>query len=206
MLLRSYGYWFVALGAFLEGETIIAASGFAAYRGYLDIRWVVVVTFVGALAGDQLHFHLGRWKGAGFLEKWALWRDHVGKVRRLMERYGLLVIFGFRFIYGARTVTPFVIGSSGFDSRLFLAIDAVTVLVWSCLIAYLGYAFGAFVQVLFGHIKKTEHAVLILLLSAGAVAWMFNAIRKWLRARKGRDGKPPESAGEGSGHGTDAGG
>ena len=205
-MLRSYGYWFVALGAFLEGETIIMVSGFAAYRGYLDIRWVVVVTFVGALAGDQLHFHLGRWKGSGFLERWALWREHVGKVRRLLERYGLLVIFGFRFIYGARTVTPFVIGSSGFDSRLFLVIDSVTVLVWSCVIVYLGYAFGAFVHVLFGRIKRIEHIVLILLLLAGAVAWTCNFVRKWFRARKGRDGKAPESAGEGSGHGTDAGG
>jgi membrane protein DedA with SNARE-associated domain len=184
LLVRSYGYWFVALGAFLEGETVILMAGFAAYRGYLDIRWVVAVTFIGALAGDQLHFHLGRWKGASFLEKYALWRAHVGKVRRLMQRYGLLVIFGFRFIYGARTVTPFVIGSSGFDGLAFLAIDAMMVFFWSCLIAYLGYAFGAFIQVFFGRIKRIEHIVLLLLLLAGAVVWAFNLVRKWRSGRK----------------------
>ncbi len=182
--MRSYGYWFVALGAFLEGETVILMAGFAAYRGYLDVRWVVAITFLGALAGDQLHFYIGRWKGAYFLEKLAFWRHNVQKVKRLLDRYRLLVIFGFRFIYGMRTVTPFVIGSSGFDSKMFFIIDAVTVLMWTCIVVYLGYAFGAVLQATFGHIKKIERLVFVLLLLIAASIWAFNIIRKWRLARK----------------------
>src|SRR3954468_16604436 len=42
-LVDTYGYWAVFVGAFLEGETILALAGLAAYRGYLDFRWVVMV-------------------------------------------------------------------------------------------------------------------------------------------------------------------
>ena len=35
-LVAQYGYLAVIVGAFLEGETVIALAGFAAHRGYLD--------------------------------------------------------------------------------------------------------------------------------------------------------------------------
>ncbi len=184
MLLKSYGYWFVLLGAFFEGESVVLVAGFAAYQGYLDIRWVAAIAFLGSLVGDQLYFRLGRWKGGHFLERYRFWREHVEKVRRLMKRYGLLVILGFRFIYGARTVTPFVIGSSGFDARLFFILNSISAFAWSLLVAYLGYAFGAFMEVLFGNIKRIEHVIVLLLLCAGAVVWILKVMKDWWLDRK----------------------
>ena len=35
-LIDAYGYLAVFVGAFLEGETILALAGLAAYRGYLQ--------------------------------------------------------------------------------------------------------------------------------------------------------------------------
>ena len=42
-LIESYGYLAVFVGAFLEGETILALAGLAAYRGYMDFKLVVLV-------------------------------------------------------------------------------------------------------------------------------------------------------------------
>ncbi len=183
-LLRSYGYWFLFLGAFVEGETVVLAAGFVAYLGYLNIHLVVAVTFIGAFAGDQLYFRLGRWKGAGLLERYSLWRENVEKVRYLLQRYGLFVVLGFRFIYGARTVTPFVIGSSGFDPTAFFMLDGISAFAWSCVVTYAGYVFGAVVQVLFAHVRKAEHIIVLVLLCAGAATWIFNVLRKWRAGRK----------------------
>ncbi len=174
----------MVLGSLFEGETVVLAAGFAAYRGYLDIHWVLLAAFAGAFTGDQIYFHLGAWKGAGFLEKRALWREHAGKVRRLLKRYGVLVILGFRFIYGARTVTPLVIGSSGFSSRMFLLLNGLSAIVWCCVVAWLGYAFGAFTQSIFSHIEKYEKLIMLLVIAMGAAIWTFNALRKWRAARK----------------------
>ena len=66
-LITDYGYAAVAIGTFLEGETILALGGFAAHRGYLSLPWVVVCGFVGNLLGDQLYYYIGRWKGDALL-------------------------------------------------------------------------------------------------------------------------------------------
>ncbi len=50
-------------------------------------------------------------------------------------------------MYGARTVTPLMLGSSGFSVWRFLVLDAVTVLGWSLVVAYAGYTIGAFLTV-----------------------------------------------------------
>ena len=52
-LIDSYGLLAVAIGAFLEGETVLALAGLAAYRGYLDFYTVVVVAMICGFLGDQ---------------------------------------------------------------------------------------------------------------------------------------------------------
>ena len=62
-LIDSYGYLAVAIGTFLEGETILALGGLAAHRGYLSFRDVVIVALLCGFAGDQFFFFLGRYHG-----------------------------------------------------------------------------------------------------------------------------------------------
>ena len=59
-LIDTYGYLAILVGTFFEGETILVLGGFAAYRGYLHLPWVIIAAFVGSLCGDQLFFFLGR--------------------------------------------------------------------------------------------------------------------------------------------------
>ena len=55
-LIDSYGYLAVFVGAFLEGETILALAGLAAYRGYLDFYAVVAIALFAGFAGDQFFY------------------------------------------------------------------------------------------------------------------------------------------------------
>jgi membrane protein DedA with SNARE-associated domain len=52
LLVKTFGYWALFVGTFLEGETILIICGFFAHRGYLELAWVIVVAFMGSLAGD----------------------------------------------------------------------------------------------------------------------------------------------------------
>lgn len=109
-LIEQYGYLALFAGTFLEGETILVVAGFAAHRGYLTLGGVFLYAFLGSLAGDQFFFLVGRWRGASYLARKTEWQSHVEKVNRLLNRYRLAVLLGFRFMYGLRSVTPFVIG------------------------------------------------------------------------------------------------
>jgi membrane protein DedA with SNARE-associated domain len=68
-LIATYSYPALFAGTVLEGEAVLIIAGFLAYRGYLELPYVILVAFLGAFLGDQLFFQIGRRVGAAFLEK-----------------------------------------------------------------------------------------------------------------------------------------
>ncbi len=55
-LIGAHGYWVLALGCLLEGETLLVIAGYAAHRGYLDPVAVIAVASMAGFAGDQFYF------------------------------------------------------------------------------------------------------------------------------------------------------
>jgi membrane protein DedA with SNARE-associated domain len=182
-LIAHYGYLALLFGTFLEGETILVVAGFAAHQGYLKLGWVILAAFIGSLSGDQFYFFVGRLKGRAFVERRPGWQTQVKKVERLLDRYGTWILVGFRFMYGLRTVTPFVIGLSGFSSSRFVVLNAIGALVWSILVGSLGFLFGAALEAVLEDLKKFEHWIVLGLLAVGTTVWL---IHFWRKKRIGR--------------------
>lgn len=155
-LISMYGYPALFVGTFLEGETILVIAGFLAHRGILYLPWVIVFAFLGSFAGDQLFFFIGRKKGVAFIEKRESWKPKMAKVNRLLEKYNTLLIVGFRFLYGIRSVTPFMIGTTSVPTRRFVTLNAIGAITWAIAVGYLGYLFGHVFQAYMGSIKKYE--------------------------------------------------
>ena len=44
--LQEFGYFALFLGTFFEGETILVLAGFLAFRGYMDLKLVMIVAFL----------------------------------------------------------------------------------------------------------------------------------------------------------------
>lgn len=82
---------------------------------------------------------------------------------RLLHRHQFWLILGFRFLYGIRVVTPFIIGASGMKPARFLLLDLLGGLIWSVVIGVAGYLFGQTLEVLLGDLKKDELAVFAVL-------------------------------------------
>ena len=171
-----YGYIGILIGTFLEGETILVIAGFLAHRGYLELPFVIVAAFVGTLIGDQLYFYIGRNKGKEFISKKSNWKSKTDHVFRLLDKYHILFILGFRFLYGIRTVAPFVLGASGISPIRYLVLNITGALIWAIVIGMLGYYFGYAIEMLIGEIKQYEELIIIGLLSVGAAVWI---LFKW---------------------------
>jgi membrane protein DedA with SNARE-associated domain len=141
-IIEHYGYVAIGIGTFAEGETILVLGGFAAHRGFLELPWVIVSAFIGSLAGDQLFFFLGRFRGQAILAKHPVWQIRAAHAQRLLDRYRIPVILGFRFMYGLRTVTPFVLGMGRVPTIEFVVLNVIAALVWAAAVATAGYLFG----------------------------------------------------------------
>lgn len=166
-IISDYGYLALFILTFLEGETVLVIAGFLAFQGKLDFMWVVIIAFLGTFAGDQTFFYLGRFKGIAFLEKRPLWHSKTDKVFDLLSRHQIKVVLGFRFLYGVRNVTPFVIGASRMNPLKFFVLNFLGALVWAIVVAYLGYQFGHLAEKMMGHIQKYEMYILGALIVGG---------------------------------------
>lgn len=170
-IIALYGYPAILLGTFFEGETILLMAGFAAHQGYLQLPWVVLAGFLGTLCGDQLYFHIGRHRGTAFLEKRPYWKTRSKRIFDILERHQILLILGFRFVYGLRTVTPFVIGASGISPFRFFILNSVSGLLWASLIGYAGYLFGHALELLLGKLERYELLLFIAIAAVGMIIW-----------------------------------
>ena len=101
-----YGYWAVAAGCLLEGETVMVLAGLAARRGLLDLPLVMALGSAMGALGDITMFSLGRWRGAAVLARWPRLLGYQERLNRLLARWGAGVVVGVRFMYGMRIAGP----------------------------------------------------------------------------------------------------
>lgn len=167
-----YGYIVILLGTFFEGETVVVLAGFLAHRGYLAFSIVVMAAFAGTFAGDQVYFFIGRKKGIAYLDTHLAWKIKSDRVLRLMQRNQILVILLFRFVYGTRTITPFLIGASGVPPLKFIILNVLGGLTWAFVITGLGYVFGHAAELLLHDIKQYELIIIGAIILTGLFIWM----------------------------------
>ncbi|OPX36182.1 MAG: hypothetical protein B1H11_07880 [Desulfobacteraceae bacterium 4484_190.1] len=177
-ILSAYGYIGVLGGTFLEGETILIVAGFLAHRGYLELPWVIFFAFMGTVVGDQLYFFLGRVKGMDFIESRPRWQTKSARVFALLQTHQIPVIIGFRFLYGIRTVTPFIIGASGINPIRFIILESIGAGTWAIAVGTLGYLFGQAIEVFLEEAKKYELLVMALIFLVGIAIWLIHFIKQ----------------------------
>ncbi len=176
----AYGYPALAIGTLVEGGTVGVIAGGLAHRGYLRLSWVIAIVFCCAFAADQFFFQVGKRSGRSLLERRPQWEPQVDRVRRFLVAYQVVAVLGFRFVYGMRTITPLVIGASGFDTRRFVLLNLVSTLAWASVVGASGYFFGHLVETLLA--GAGHHPVVIVLVAAllGGGVWLW---RRWGEGR-----------------------
>ncbi|MGB6281674.1 MAG: DedA family protein [Syntrophobacteria bacterium] len=177
-IVDTYGYVAVLLGTFLEGETILVLGGFAAHRGYLALPGVILAAFIGSLCGDRLFFFLGRKHSQAVLARRPAWKARADQANRLLERFRTPFILIFRFLYGLRTVSPFVIGMSSVPARQFIPLNAIGALVWAVVVGTGGYLFGSALEVVIGEVKRYEVEALLAIAIIGILVWISHFYRR----------------------------
>jgi membrane protein DedA with SNARE-associated domain len=155
--LETYGYPAIVLGTILEGETILVLAGLLSFWGIFELPKVIIMGFLGSLAGDQFLFYCGRLQGGWFISKNKRLRERVEKIQRLLKKYQNLIIFGFCFLYGLRMVMPVVLGlDRTLKGSRFLILNGAGALIWSVLIASAGYFFAETMIWILKDLKKIK--------------------------------------------------
>lgn len=181
-LIADHGYWIVAAGCLLEGETVLLLAGFAAKRGYLDPVEVVGVASAAAFAGDQLLFWVGRRYGHALLARWPAIARRAARISGLIDRHPQKAALVARFIYGSRFAGPILIGMSSMPRARFAPLNAIASIAWATLFTTAGWYLGGAAEAYAGDLRRIEGWLLAALIAA-VVAWRLTAFLKRRAAR-----------------------
>jgi membrane protein DedA with SNARE-associated domain len=177
-LVIRWGYLAIAFGIFLEGESVLILGGALAQRGLLSLPLVMLVAFLSAFAGDQFWFQMGRRYGRPLIERHPKWLARLGGVQARLQRYGDVFVFGFRFVYGIRTVTPVLLGMSDYPRARFVCLNLAGVAVWSVAISWAGWALGAAFQRIMDRAVHAQKLVAGVLVAALCVWLVLTLLRR----------------------------
>ena len=181
-LIVTYGYPVLFLGGIVEGETFLILGAVLAHQGYLNLSAVMVIALVSGLTTDQAAFWLGKTRGQALLRGRPKWEARAQKVLAKLERHSVLLSITFRFFYGMRLLTPFVIGMTGFPRRRFVPLNILGAVIWVGVFGLAGYTFGHVVELVLQDVRRYQSWLALAALAVGALV----ALGYWIRRRSRR--------------------
>jgi membrane protein DedA with SNARE-associated domain len=170
--LETYGYFALLLGTLLEGETILALAGYAAYQGWMSFPVVVGIAIVGGFLGDQFFFFLGRRYGDRLLARFPGMAAKAPRVKQLLCRWDAPLVIMIRFMYGLRIAGPIVIGSCGIARWRLALFNFIGALIWAPLVAGVGYVAGHALQQILHDIHRMQAVLMAVLVLALLAIWL----------------------------------
>jgi membrane protein DedA with SNARE-associated domain len=130
----------------LPSETAAIVCGIQAGRGQLSLGWVIVVAGLGAFAGDNTSYAIGRWLGRPFQQRFLSGeraRRNLDRAQRFLTERGSYVLVVARFVPGGRTATTFTAGLVKLSwPRRFAPFIAIAAILWASYAVLLGYLGG----------------------------------------------------------------
>ena len=166
-MIAHYGLIAILVGAALEGETVAMIAGMSAHRGLFSLPAAWGAVLAGTLIADQGLFYAGRlFRNRSWVRKMRE-TERFGKAQALFERHPQKFVLLFRFLYGLRTASPLLVGTSGFPPVRFAILNLVAAILWSSLFVGLGFIFGLGIERLYDRMPAFGEWLPYLLIPVG---------------------------------------
>ncbi|MFJ3957748.1 DedA family protein [Arthrobacter sp. NPDC090010] len=168
----------------LPSETaIVGLSALSLHTGEPNLLLLGLTGLVGAIAGDNTAYLLGRKIG---LDRWKwMRRPKVAKMfewaRYELEKRGAVLIFTARYIPWGRVAVNYVAGQTGFKHRKFFWLDAFACLTWVAYSMGIGLLAGRWVH------HNPLLGVVIAVVFAVILGFVIDHALRWWHKRQGQD-------------------
>jgi membrane-associated protein len=163
------------VGFLLPGDSLLFAAGLMAASGLIDLSLLVPLTILGAVAGDQVGYLVGRRCGEALVRRYRLVEVEVQRARLFFNKHGGITIVIARFIPVVRTFAPPVAGAAEMRYRRFVSFNIIGGLLWVFIVILSGYFLGrAFPRIVNSMLPLVVLAVLGSVLIS-LIAWLLRA-------------------------------
>ena len=204
-LIREYENLFYAITfgwAFVEGESFVIFAGAAAFKGDLNIYILILAAWFGSFCGDQCWFALGRFFGAKLLVRMPRLKAGVAVAMDMVQKYDVLFILSFRFIYGVRNVASPALGMNGYPWGRFALFNFIAAFIWANSFAWGGYILARAFEEVLGDISENFGFVMLAVFAIVCCILFFvhrSGQKRYRKMLEKNEGDPAGSGATGSG-------
>lgn len=152
------------LGLPMSEDLVLLIVGYLSSTGITD-PWITLLLGYGSvLAGDWMIFRMGRRFGPSLTTHSLTRKMFPEKRLRWLEshyaKWGTLTVVVARHVAGLRAPAFALAGAGKMSQRRFLLADALSALITTPLMVWLGYKFGDRMESLFGSIRQVQWVLL----------------------------------------------
>ena len=166
----SLGYIGIFLLMFLESsffpfpsEVVMIPAGYLAYKGDMNLGFVLFAGISGSLAGSWFNYILAHKFGRKFLLK-IMSEEKVDKLDKFFENHGHISTFTGRLIPGVRQYISFPAGLAKMDKIKFSLYTILGAGIWVVILTLLGYFIGENQELIHKYLKEITIIVVLIMI------------------------------------------
>jgi membrane protein DedA with SNARE-associated domain len=144
--LATYGYLILGYYSFGGGMLGLIGAGILSSMGKMDITLSITIATVANFVGDTALFYLAQTNKKEVQKYLTKHKRKIAWTNLLMRRYGWMVVFLQKYVYGVKTLVPIVMGLTRYDIRKFTLLNVPASILWGLVVGLTSYYFSAAVR------------------------------------------------------------
>lgn len=136
------------IGFFLPGDSLLFTAGFLASQGFLDLKILMLITFAGAVLGDNFGYAFGKKVGHRIFNKddsLLFHRAHLARAQKFYLRHGGKTLILARFMPVVRTFAPILAGVGKMKYKTFFLYNITGGFLWATGLTWAGHYLGSII-------------------------------------------------------------
>jgi membrane protein DedA with SNARE-associated domain len=188
IFLISFGEALLIIGLFVPSTVALVGAGMLVGTGHLGFWPVFWATAIGAIAGDQISYWVGRLYGQRLKTVWPL-NKYAGLMLKgenfVREHGGKSIAIG-RFVPGVKAVVPGIVGMLGMNQPFFIFVNVTSGLVWTAAHVFPGILLGQGLALAGDLSGQLLIVLLVLLVVLGVASWLIRKLASRLQPYSNR--------------------
>lgn len=140
--IRDWGYIALFMYSFGGGFVGLVIAGVLSYAGDLNIYISIIVAVISNFIGDQFLFYMARTNKSYANATMKKYGRKVALAHLLMRRYGSIVVFIQKYIYGIKTLIPLAMGLTKYSFQKFTIYNIFAASLWGIVVGSISYLMG----------------------------------------------------------------
>lgn len=175
-LIKDWGYIALFAYSFGGGFVGLIVAGVLSFAGDLNIYISIAVAATSNFLGDQFLFFLARKNKSYAKDMMKNYGRKIALAHLMMRKYGSLVVFIQKYVYGIKTLIPLAMGLTKYSSIKFTIFNIFATIVWAVVVGYGSYTAGEYILSVADDFKYVGIGLVIVI--ALVISYMFKRIDK----------------------------